>query len=195
MHSRVRVIFGLCAAMVVSLFLSGCATLNKNECQTVDWEQLGLQNGQAGEPQSYIAEHQKACSQYKLPVDTAKWDAGWQKGIRNYCTPANGLAAGQRGRTDGSMCPSDQMQQFSYYAQIGGRVYSAQSDVDGARSELEQISNDIKTEQDRGRRAELWRRRDEVRMRLQDAQDALYVAKRQADDAYADLMRKGPPKP
>ncbi len=59
--------------MVMSLFLAGCATLNKNECQTVDWEQLGLQNGQSGEPQSYIAEHQKACSQYKLPVDTMKW--------------------------------------------------------------------------------------------------------------------------
>ncbi len=89
-------------------------------------------------------------------------DAGWQKGIRNYCTPQNGLAAGQRGRTDGSMCPADQMQAFSYYAQIGGRVHSAQSQVNSARSELDQISNDIRIEKDRGRRADLWHRRDEV---------------------------------
>ncbi len=194
MTSRFFMTLAFCAAMVTSLFLSGCATLNKNECQTVDWEQLGLQNGQNGEPQSYIAEHQKACSQYKLPVDTAKWDAGWQKGIRNYCTPANGLAAGQKGRTDASMCPADQMQQFSYYAQIGERVHAAQSELDSARYELDQISNDIKVEKDRDRRNDLWRRRDDARMRMQDAQDALYVAQRQADEAYADLMRKGRPR-
>lgn len=194
MSSRLCITAAFCAAMVASLFLAGCATLNKNECQTVDWEQLGLQNGQGGQPESYIAEHQKACAQYKLPVDTAKWEAGWQKGIRNYCTPANGLAVGQQGRTDASMCPADQMQQFSYYNQIGGRVYSARTDMESARSELDQISEDIKAEKDRGRRADLWRRRDDARMRLQDAQDALYVAQRQADQAYADLMSKGPPK-
>lgn len=194
MSAKFYVTFAFCAAVVASLSLSGCATLNKNECQTVDWEQLGLQNGQSGQPQTYIAEHQKACAEYKLPVDTAKWEAGWQKGIRNYCTPANGLAVGRQGRTDASMCPADQMQQFSYYNQIGGRVYSAQSEVDSARAELDQISEDIKTEKDRDRHRDLWHRRDDARMRLQDAQDALYVAQRQADQAYADLMSKGPPK-
>lgn len=194
MNSRAYVTLAFCAAMVASLFLAGCATLNKNECQTVDWGQLGLQNGQSGEPETYIAEHQKACAQYKLPVDTAKWEAGWQKGIRNYCTPANGLAVGQQGRTDASMCPADQMQQFSYYNQIGGRVYSARTEVDNARAELSQISDEIKVEKDRGRRADLWHRRDDARMRLQDAQDALYVAQRQADQAAADLISKGPPK-
>lgn len=193
MKARLPITFGFCSAMVASLALSGCATLNKSECQTVDWEQLGLQNGQSGKPESYIAEHQKACAEYKLPVDTAKWETGWQKGIRNYCTPANGLAVGQQGRTDASMCPPDQTQQFSYYNQIGARVYYAQQDVDRAQNDLNNISAAIQREKDRGHRFELWHQRDDARMRLQDAQDRLYGAQRQADQAYGDLMSRTPP--
>lgn len=89
------------------LYLSACATLNEDECQTVDWKQLGDSDGTQGHGQTRIAKHAKACERHGVPINTAAYNEGWRAGISRYCTPQNGFNIGRRGASHAGTCPSD----------------------------------------------------------------------------------------
>ncbi|MEP3264668.1 MAG: DUF2799 domain-containing protein [Hyphomicrobiales bacterium] len=66
------------------LALSACATLNEDECKTVDWKQLGDIDGSQGHSSSRIAQHSKACEKHGLPVNVAAYNQGWKVAIARY---------------------------------------------------------------------------------------------------------------
>ncbi|MEO1747104.1 MAG: DUF2799 domain-containing protein [Pseudomonadota bacterium] len=131
---RVWVFAGLGAAAVFAL--SSCATLNEEQCQVTDWRTLGQTDGGQGRPQSFVAEHQSACSRFGISVDSVAWTSGWQEGIRNYCVPSNGLTVGQAGRTNFNACPADQAAGFNEAYNVGRSVYDARAERDRLQREL-----------------------------------------------------------
>ena len=90
----------------ISVALYACATLNEDECRTVNWGQLGDIDGSQGHHSTRIAKHSKACNKHGLPVDTAAYNDGWLAGISRYCVPQNGFNLGRRGATYRGSCPS-----------------------------------------------------------------------------------------
>lgn len=190
MSLRNAAIVGFCAGMVMSL--SSCATLSKSECETVNWQALGLQDGQNGRPATWIAKHQEACSQYKLPVNQSEWQVGWEQGIRNYCTPDNGLRTGEAGQDNTASCPPDLAQAFGYYNGLGRRVYDARTTRDNYANDVSSLEAQIDQEKDREKRRELEGRLDDAERALRRAERDLRYTQDDVDRLTYDL-RAAPP--
>ncbi|MEL6921298.1 MAG: DUF2799 domain-containing protein [Pseudomonadota bacterium] len=132
----IRIALACAAAITAALALSSCATLNEEQCQVTDWRVLGQTDGSQGRPQSYVAQHQSACTRFGIPVDATAWTAGWQQGTVPYCTPTNGLNVGRAGRTNFNACPADSAAQFNEAYNAGRAVYDARTSRDRLQREL-----------------------------------------------------------
>jgi len=120
-----------------ALALSGCQTLNEDQCQVTDWRLLGSSDGAAGRDQTYVARHREACGKYGIPVDVPAWQSGWQEGIRRFCTPHNGLDVGMRGSSYANSCPGDVAVEFREAYDLGRRVSLARNERDRIEREIE----------------------------------------------------------
>ncbi len=121
---------------VALMALTSCATLDKEECQAVDWRSLGQQDGAAGRPMSYVEQHRQACARHKLPIQEEPWREGWTVGIRYYCTPQNGLNVGRDGGHYANSCPIDLKAGFETSYLVGKRLYDARTAYQRAQTEL-----------------------------------------------------------
>ncbi len=167
-------------ALLVPLAFSGCATLNEDECNVVDWYDLGNRDGQSGRNSSYIANHVKACSKFGIAPDQSAWKSGWSISIRKYCTPANGLAKGKAGRTNNNACPVDLSTRFNAAYAVGRDVYNARSAIERLTSDIE---DDIDDMRDRSpeERGSLRLDIELKRLKLFQLQSELNRAERRAD--------------
>lgn len=163
---------------VAFVALSSCATMTKDECQTADWYKRGEQDGAGGKAPSYIAEHRRSCADYKLPVDEGQWHAGWEQGIRLYCTPENGLQQGRHGNYYANSCPADLKYGFESAYSVAKEVHDARSARDSIQSELDSLYRDL-------RKAE----KPEDRRRLEDKMESRRFALRNAERRVWDAER------
>ncbi|RNC93649.1 MAG: DUF2799 domain-containing protein [Oricola sp.] len=176
---RYLVAAGVLGAAMMAL--SSCATLSEEQCQVVDWQQLGESDGTRGFPVTYVGQHQEACTKHGISVDAASWQTGWQRGIRTYCTPANGLNVGRTGGINRNACPADMALAFNEAYTVGRRVHDARSERDSAQQEIDRLIRELSAataEEDR-RRIQL--EIELERNRLSSAQGDVFSAERAAD--------------
>ncbi len=167
--------------LLLPLILSACATLNEAECETSNWRDLGQRNGQDGRASSYVIEHEKACARFGLPVDSASWRAGWEIGIRQYCTPQNGLRQGKEGKNYAQSCPADVAPGFLRTYAIGKQVYDARREREKISDQIDKLQESIGDAEDEEARNELQTKLILKQSELRFAQDRLLEAERQAD--------------
>jgi hypothetical protein len=144
-----RSMFRASAALVL-LALSGCATMDREECLTVDWRTVGYEDGAAGYSGDRIGQHRKACAKYGVTTDLAAYQSGRQEGLREYCVPANGFRLGSQGGDYSGMCPSDLDPAFTDAFQSGRQLHVLESrlanvnyDLDAKRNSLRKAESDI----------------------------------------------------
>jgi hypothetical protein len=132
------------------LLLSGCATMNEDECRSADWYSVGFEDGAHGRSINYIGNHREACAEYGISPQAGRYQDGWNEGIRRYCTPRNGYEAGMRGRSRSTQCPADLAREFRVAYQYGYRIYLLQRDLSAidhdmraAEKELEQVQREL----------------------------------------------------
>jgi hypothetical protein len=175
----------LAAGLVV---LSACATLNEDQCRDANWQQLGYDDGQAGRHASHIDLHRQACQRHNLPIQAEEWRAGWEIGIRQYCTPQNGLNEGRAGRSYANSCPDDLRADFEDAYRVAKAVHDARSTVDRENRAMDELLRKLRDEDDR---AEARKLQTEISVK----RDAVRSAERRLRDAERDydfyLMRSG----
>lgn len=137
----------IAAAIVAVGAVASCATLNEDECRSVNWEQLGQQDGLAGRASSYVEQHRSACSEHGLPVDDRQWSVGWERGIRLYCTPENGLLEGREGRSYMNSCPADLKAGFEQAYSVARALHDARASRDALESEINALYDALKAAQ------------------------------------------------
>jgi hypothetical protein len=137
-------------AALTLLALGGCATMDRDECLTVDWRTVGYEDGVAGYSGDRISQHRKACAKYGVSTDLEAYQSGRQEGLREYCVPANGFRLGSQGGSYSGMCPSDLDPAFSDAFASGhqlhvleSRLSSVEYDLNAKRNELENAESDI----------------------------------------------------
>ena len=140
----------LSASVALILVLSGCSSMSKNECLTVDWRTVGYEDGVDGYPADRIAIHRKACAKYGVSTDLALYQQGREQGLQEFCKPANGYRVGARGGSYPSVCPATLEPAFAAAFDSGHQLYVLQSRVSNAdaqidykRRELHQIEHGI----------------------------------------------------
>ena len=171
-----RTVIRSISLFAIGVALASCATLDKDECAVADWQQLGMSDGGRGVAATYVANHQKACSKYGLPVDTVAWQSGWQQGIRNYCTFENGIEVGKRSGYSSNPCPADLAADFQTGVSAGSEVHQARSERDSARSELNSLTAKLVKAPDPAEKARIQLQIELTRTRLQTAEFALLRA-------------------
>jgi len=117
-----RALYFLSALLLIGLF-SGCASMSKKECLTADWHAVGYSDGTRGVHYNNLVKHRKACNKYEVVPDEAAYHAGWEQGIRNYCTSDRGYQVGAAGQPYRSICPQDAEENFRDGWDKGVRQY------------------------------------------------------------------------
>jgi len=137
-------------AALALIALSGCATMDREECLTVDWRTVGYEDGVAGYSGDRIGEHRKACAKHGVTPDLTAYQAGRQEGLREFCTPSNGFRLGSQGGSYSGMCPSDLDPAFSDAFHDGHQLYVLESrlsnvnyEINAKRGSLHNAESDI----------------------------------------------------
>ena len=129
------------------LVVSGCATLNENECMYADWYSIGLEDGTRGYGADRVGNHRKACAEYGVVPDGQRYEEGRHAGLQQYCTLINGLHVGKSGSSYRGACPGNLESEFVDGYRLGQRIYRAKSDLSSADYEIRQIEDILASEE------------------------------------------------
>lgn len=147
---RVMVRFLALAGLgIMSVGLSGCATLSRDECRQGDWASIGQRDGATGYPPSRIQQHAEACSNFGIAHNAAAYKAGWDRGIVLYCTPENGFETGRKNESYHGLCPANLVGPFLAGRQVGERLGSAERRLSLAEERLRNLGNERSRLRDR----------------------------------------------
>lgn len=139
----------LFVGLVVSL-LAGCATLNQAECRSANWYDLGVANAAYGKKASYVAKHTEACSRYAITPNFEQYRAGWQQGIRKFCTAPSGWRYGRDGQYYRNTCQSSDSavneSAFLTGYRLGRELYAKKQEISDLRSEIRSLRDHFVTD-------------------------------------------------
>lgn len=134
--------------------------MSEGECLTANWFDQGYKDGRQGYPAARVADHYEACAGVGVTPDIAQYRKGHNQGIVQYCTPANGVAAGRAGRPYRNACPARLEGQFLMYYRQGRAAYDAQQYVDRLNAQSRRLQRKLAEEKDEDARRHL---RNELR--------------------------------
>lgn len=89
------------------LWLSACGShLNQQQCASMNWYQVGYNDGAAGNYQQDLHNAMQDCAKFGMTVDATRYQKGWQAGVKQFCQPEQAEQLGIRGQTYNPVCPS-----------------------------------------------------------------------------------------
>ena len=127
------------------LALSGCATMDREECLTVDWRTVGFEDGAAGHSGDRIGQHRKACAEHGVTPDLTAYQQGRAEGLREYCVPAMGFRLGSQGGSYNGICPADLDPAFADAYHAGRQLYTLESRLSNVSHRLDSRRADLRT--------------------------------------------------
>jgi len=123
--------------ILFALVLTGCSSMSKDECLTVDWRTVGYEDGVDGYPADRIAQHRKACAKYGVATDLTAYQQGRLQGLQEYCKPANGYRLGVRGANYYGVCPASLEPGFVAAFDSGHQLYVLEARVSNTDRQLD----------------------------------------------------------
>lgn len=126
------------AALILPVWLSGCATLSKIECETGDWRAIGVSDGYHGYEASRFERHVEACDNYGVTPSHNLYLAGYNEGLADYCHLDRAAEVGIDGDPYHQVCIGELGLSF-------GRVYLQGRDVHRVRESLANTRFNIDT--------------------------------------------------
>ena len=176
--------------LLLLLTLTGCATLDENECKTADWRELGIQDGRAGYAASRLAEHREACVKHDVIPDERSYSEGRRIGLKDYCVLENAVRDGLAGRRYQGVCPSGIDRDFRDLNETAYAVYDLRKDIDNSDSQIDNLERELRKDKTTDKRRvhirdeirDLDRKRDRLR-------DDLRWKERELDRLSNSLLR------
>ena len=126
---------------LMTLALSGCATMSPEECLQANWEEVGYNDAVEGYPVSRSAEHREACADTGVSVDFELYRNGHALGLPYYCTRETGFETADHGGEFATQC---RRETFPDYL-VG---YSEGLDVFALKTEMREIEIQIDEKSD-----------------------------------------------
>lgn len=81
-----------------------CSSLNKEECQSANWYDMGVKDSLAGKREMKSSEYAQDCKEHNVTVDFKTYKTGFDKGLNTYCTENKGYSLGLKGVSRHPMC-------------------------------------------------------------------------------------------
>lgn len=121
--------FRFCLLLTSLVWLTGCATLDRDECLAADWRLIGYQDGVAGKSSAMLGGYREDCAEYAVVPDLDSYRQGRTEGLQEFCMADNGYRLGESGRAYPAVCPALQEEDFRTAWQRGREIYEARSAV------------------------------------------------------------------
>jgi hypothetical protein len=109
--------------------LSGCASMDREECMVADWRAIGFEDGAKGHALSYLGNHRKACAEYGVTPDMERYEQGRLAGLQEYCTPINGFKLGKAGDQLNPVCKPPFADEFKQAWSQGIEIFNANTEL------------------------------------------------------------------
>lgn len=127
--------------------LSGCSTLSKKDCESLNWERAGYQAALKGEQvQAAFNQYQNSCRQVSVAATQANGDdfaKGYDNGREVFCTPANMHEFAKYGGVYTGICPDSKVNsnfmtsyQSGREAYLNARISSLESEVQTLKAQV-----------------------------------------------------------
>lgn len=126
-------------AWVVAVLLAGCASLDKNECRTADWYAIGLEDGARGRTVERLGDHRRACAEHGVTLQTDRYLAGRNEGLKSFCTFERGYSQGRAGQAYSGACPKEIAGAFVSGYQRGRELHELNRRLDETQREIARI--------------------------------------------------------
>jgi hypothetical protein len=127
------------AIVLITVALTGCATLSESECRSGAWSDVGFRDGRSGRVADRISEHAKACSEYGIVPDRAAYFEGRDEGLVQYCTMHNGFLVGSKNESYEGVCAVLDERQFLAGFNPGRELYRARERLSGVEADIARI--------------------------------------------------------
>jgi hypothetical protein len=124
------------AAVVFAAILSGCASLDKNECRSADWYAIGLEDGARGRPVERLGDHRRACAEHGVAPQAERYLAGRNEGLKSFCTHERGFAHGRGGHAYAGGCPAHLAASFQSGYQLGRELHDLHRRLGEVQSQI-----------------------------------------------------------
>lgn len=111
--------------IVLALLLGGCESMTVSECKVADWSRVGAADGANGVSDRRIADYTEDCGKAGIVPNARAYRRGWDAGIVQFCTAANGWREGVLGHSSKAAVCQGQTgySDFSRYLEAGLEVY------------------------------------------------------------------------
>jgi Protein of unknown function (DUF2799) len=138
----------LIALALLSTLLGGCASIPKSACQSGDWYDIGMRDGNSGRAEDRFLDHAQACAKHGLPANREHWLMGRTRGLEQYCTTRNGLAVGENNSRYGGVCPAVLEQGFLHGYDVGRDLSQARARLSALDNEMQRIRQRLEPRDD-----------------------------------------------
>ena len=133
---------------LLSSLVGGCASVPKSACQSGDWFDIGLRDGNNGRTEDRFLDHAKACARHNLPADREQWLAGRMRGLEQYCTTRNGLAVGENSSRYAGVCPAVSEPGFLRGYDVGRDLAQARARLSALDGEMQRLRQRLEPRDD-----------------------------------------------
>jgi len=116
--------------------LSGCASMNADECAASDWSAIGYEDGSRGYTADRFGNHRKACAKHGITPDFQGYMNGRSQGLESFCQPGRAFNFGANGGRYNGVCEADMEPGFLEAYRAGHKLHTLRSNVNAVNSDL-----------------------------------------------------------
>lgn len=129
------------ASLVIGL--SGCASMNADECMASDWFAIGHEDGSRGYTSDQLGNYRKACAKHGVSPDFSAYQSGRDQGLVEFCQPGRGFDYGVNGGQYRGVCSVESEAGFLDAYRAGHELYTLRSHVNQANSQIYNKKNEL----------------------------------------------------
>lgn len=135
--------------------MSGCASMNADECATSDWSAVGYEDGSRGYTTERFGAHRKACAKHGFTADFQAYQQGRDQGLVEFCQPSRGFNFGANGGRYNGVCAADMEPEFLEAYRAGHKLHTLRANVSAANSAIYARESELEKAESRILAAEL----------------------------------------
>jgi hypothetical protein len=122
------------ASLVIGL--SGCASMNADECMASDWFAIGHEDGSRGYTSDRFGNYRTACAKHGVSPDFQAYQNGREQGLVEFCQPGRGFSYGVNGGQYRGVCSAELEPGFLEAYRAGKRLHTLRANVSNANSQI-----------------------------------------------------------
>lgn len=135
--------------------LTGCASMNADECVASDWSAIGYEDGSRGYTADRFGSRRKACAKHGVTADFQAYQSGRDQGLEDFCQPGRAFSFGENGGRYNGVCAADMESEFLEAYGAGHKLHTLRANVSAANSQLYAVESELENTKKRIVAAEL----------------------------------------